>query len=208
MIDAGTDLRQQALVNNLDRVDLVLFTHVHADHVHGVDDLRMFNFLQMASIPCYADARAAAELRYRFSYIFEPDPTHQSTLPRLTLHEIDGEILAPTCKIIPIPIRHGRDDILGFRVGSFAYLTDVSFVPDSSMVLLAGVRTIIVSALMHHRHPTHFSVKQAIELADRLDVECAYLTHMTHSLDYNRLRQELPANVAPCYDGMVLYFDV
>lgn len=206
LVDTSTDLRQQALQNNLNRVDCVLFTHAHADHVHGVDDLRMFNFLQRSSIACYGDAQTVTDIKQRFGYIFKPKRDYPSTLPRLTLSPLTGPLPLAGGSIIPVPILHGRKTILGFRFGDLAYLTDISGVPETSLPLLMGVKHLMIGALMYHRHATHFSVAQAVAFSQQLGLPTTYLTHMSHNLEYAALAKELPPNVAPAYDGMVLYF--
>lgn len=206
LVDTSTDLRLQALDNHLPGVDAVYYTHTHADHVHGIDDLRMFNFLQRRPIPCYAAPPAAAHLRRTFPYIFDPDPRYPSPLPRILLEEFDGPIAHGEGHVVPVPILHGRERIHGFRIGTLAYLTDISGLPDEAWPLLDGVETAVIGALRHEPHPKHLSVAEAVELAERLGVARAVLTHMSPLLEYQRLRQELPGHVVPGYDGMPLRF--
>lgn len=207
LVDASTDLRIQALDNALPGVDTVLFTHTHADHVHGIDDLRQFNFLQRRRITCYGDARTTAHLRRIFPYIFDPDPRHPSAVPMLDLEEVCGPIACGRGAIVPVPIEHGREQILGYRIGSLAYLTDISGIPPESRPLLAGVRTVVLGALRHTPHPHHLTVDEACRLAEELGVARAVFTHMSHDLDYQSLRQTLPAGIEPGFDGLVLPFD-
>lgn len=207
LVDTSTDLRQQALDNGIDGVDHVIFTHAHADHVHGIDDMRMFNFLQMRSIPCWADAPTRMQLIERFAYIFAPKIEAPSAVPRLELRDWQGPIPIGKGYAQPIPIMHGREEILGLRVGNLAYLTDISELPESSLKLLAGVRTVILGALRYEPHPTHMTVAEAVATAQRIGAQRTILTHMSHNLEYQALARSLPPGIEPGYDGMVIGFE-
>jgi phosphoribosyl 1,2-cyclic phosphate phosphodiesterase len=204
LVDTSTDLRTQALDNNVRRVDAILFTHTHADHVFGIDDVRRFNNMQKSAIACYADGRTVASLRRMFSYIFEPPPQQGGGLPQLSLFEIAGAFTLGGAEIVPVPLFHGQLPILGFRVGSFAYLTDCNRIPDQSWPLLEGVRTVIIDALRHRSHSTHFSVTEAIDAVRRMRAERAYLTHISHDLGHIATNAQLPAGIELAYDGLVL----
>jgi phosphoribosyl 1,2-cyclic phosphate phosphodiesterase len=204
LVDTSTDLRNQALANDLRRVDAILFTHGHADHVFGLDDVRRFNQLQKGSIPCYADDETVNGLRRMFSYVFEPPRQKGGGLPQLSLFRIAGPFTLGGVEIVPVPLMHGHLPVLGFRIGSFAYLTDCNRIPDSSWPLLDGVRTIILDALRHRPHSTHFSVAESLEVVARLGVERAYFTHICHDLPHAQTCADLPAGVELAYDGLVL----
>jgi phosphoribosyl 1,2-cyclic phosphate phosphodiesterase len=207
LVDTSTDLRMQALANNVRRVDAILFTHSHADHVMGLDDVRRFNQMQKGSIPCYADAQTLHNLREMFSYVFNPPQQIGGGLPQLTLHAIDGPISIGGVGIVPIPLWHGKLPVLGFRIGAFAYLTDCSRIPDESWPLLTadgGVRVMILDALRHRPHSTHFSVSEAVDVARTLGVERAYFTHISHDLGHAATNAQLPRGVELAYDGLVL----
>jgi phosphoribosyl 1,2-cyclic phosphate phosphodiesterase len=204
LVDTSTDLRAQALACGMARVDAILFTHSHADHVMGLDEVRRFNILQRASIPCYGDARTLEELRKTFSYIFDPATARGGGLPQISLHEIDGPFTLGGLTITPIPLLHGARPILGFRVGGFAYLTDCNAIPESSWPLLVGVRTLVLDALRDRPHPTHFSVAEAIAVAARLRPERTLFTHICHDLPHAATCARLPAGVELAYDGQVL----
>jgi phosphoribosyl 1,2-cyclic phosphate phosphodiesterase len=207
LVDTSTDLRLQALANDIRRVDAILFTHHHADHVFGLDDVRRFNQMQRASISCYADASTVAGLRRVFSYVFDPPVQQGGGLPQLTLFSIAGPFCLAGVEIVPVPLMHGRLPILGFRIGSFAYLTDCNQIPDQSWPLLTadgGVRTLIIDALRHRPHPTHFSVSEAIDAVRRIGAERAYLTHICHDLPHAETCAQLPPGVELAYDGLVL----
>ncbi len=204
LVDTSTDLRAQALTYGVRRVDAVLFTHSHADHVLGLDEIRRYNILQKETIPCYADPRTANDLRRTFSYIFDPTTTQGGGLPKILLSHIGGPFSAGGVEIVPVPLMHGPRPILGFRVGAFAYLTDCNEIPEASWPLLAGVRTLVLDALRERKHPTHFSVGEAIAAAARIGADRTYFTHICHDLGHAATCARLPRGVELAYDGLVL----
>jgi phosphoribosyl 1,2-cyclic phosphate phosphodiesterase len=205
LIDTSTDLRAQALRHDVRRVDAILFTHSHADHVLGLDEVRRFNIVQKRSIPCYGDAHTLADLRRMFAYIFDPPAAAKGRVPQLTLFRVAGPFSLGGVEIVPVPLMHGPWPILGYRIGTFAYLTDCSVIPDDSWPLLAGVRTLVLDALRDRPHPTHFSVAEAIDVVARLTPERAYFTHICHDLPHAATCARLPAGVELAYDGLVLH---
>lgn len=208
LVDAATDLRQQALTFGVTRVDAVLFTHAHADHILGVDELRRFNALQGGSIPCWADALTWENLRRTFFYVFDGMPRQGGGIPQLEPRVIDGPFEVAGVRVVPVPVLHGRLPILGFRFGTFAYLTDCSAIPESSWALIAGVETLVIDALRHKPHPTHFTVAEAVGIVERLAPRRAYFTHMAHDLAHAETCARLPRGVELAYDGLVLDIDV
>jgi phosphoribosyl 1,2-cyclic phosphate phosphodiesterase len=202
LVDTTPDLRSQALAHNVRRVDAIVFTHSHADHVMGLDEVRRFNVLQKAVIPCYADERTLDDLRRIYSYIFHPDTPKGGGVPQVALARVVGEFCVGPATFVPVPILHGSRMILGYRVGSFAYLTDCSEIPERSWPLLRGVRTLIIDALRERPHPTHLSIDQALAIVDRLGPEKAYFTHMCHDLPHAATCARLPAGVELAYDGL------
>jgi phosphoribosyl 1,2-cyclic phosphate phosphodiesterase len=204
LVDTSTDLREQALRNNIRRVDAILFTHSHADHVFGLDDVRRFNQIQKAAIPCYADADTLENLRRMFSYAFEAPMQRGGGLPQLAPFRIGGPFTLGGVEVVPVPVFHGRLPVLGFRIGSFAYLTDCNRIPDESFALLEGVQTIIIDALRRRPHPTHFSVDEAIDVSRRLGAARAYFTHICHDLGHAETSAQLPPGVELAYDGLVV----
>jgi len=204
LVDTSTDLRAQALAYDVRRVDAILFTHTHADHVFGLDEVRRFNQMQKSPIPCYAERDAAATLRRTFAYIFEPPEQRGGGLPQISLFNIAGPFTLGGVDVIPVRVWHGRLPVLGFRIGSFAYLTDCNRIPDESWPLLSGVRTLVLDALRHRPHSTHFSVSEAIDVAARIGAERAYFTHICHDLPHAETCAQLPAGVELAYDGLVL----
>jgi phosphoribosyl 1,2-cyclic phosphate phosphodiesterase len=206
LIDTSTDLRQQVLTQGVLRIDAILFTHSHADHVMGLDDSRRFSQMQKGAIPAYADALTAASLRKTFYYVFEPATEKGGGLPQIELHTIDGPFSIGPIGIQPIPLMHGSRQILGFRFGDFAYLTDTNHVPDQAWPLLDGVNTIVLDALRHRPHPTHFTVAEALAVVERLKPAQTYLTHICHDLPHVATNQSLPSGVELAYDGLA--FDI
>jgi len=203
LVDTTPDLRAQALAHELDRVDAILFTHCHADHVMGLDEVRRFNVLQQAAIPCYGDAATLKELRRTFAYIFE-SADEGGGIPLIDLHAVAGPFSVGGERIVPVPVWHGRREILGFRVRDFAYLTDCSAIPDASWPLLEGLDTLVIDALRHRPHPTHFTVQQAVAVAARLGARRTWLTHICHDLPHAATNASLPDGVQLAYDGLVL----
>jgi phosphoribosyl 1,2-cyclic phosphate phosphodiesterase len=195
LVDTSPDLREQALRFGLLRVDAILFTHPHADHLLGLDDIRRYNNLQGATIPCYGDPDTITEIRRVFAYAFNPRQKGGG-IPQLALFPLGGACCLAGHTIVPVPILHGRLPIYGYRVGSFAYLTDCSAIPDASWGLLDGVRD--------RPHPTHFNVAQALEVVDRLRPERTLLTHICHDLGHAQTMGRLPAGVELAYDGLVV----
>jgi phosphoribosyl 1,2-cyclic phosphate phosphodiesterase len=204
LVDTSTDLRAQALTHNIRRIDAILFTHSHADHVLGLDEIRRYNAMQQAAIPCYADEPTLADLRRMFTYVFNPPSAVGGGLPQLTASRIMGPFVLGGVDIVPVPIFHGRRQILGFRIGAFAYLTDCSRIPDESWPLLDGVRVLVLDALRDRPHPTHFSIAEALEVVARLAPERTYFTHICHDLAHAATCARLPAGVELAYDGQVL----
>jgi phosphoribosyl 1,2-cyclic phosphate phosphodiesterase len=203
LIDTSPDLRAQALAYGVTRVDAVLFTHSHADHVMGLDEVRRYNVLQQTTLPCFADARTLADLRQTFSYVFRAQ-TAGGGVPHLSLFQLGGVFSLGGVEIIPVPIMHGPRPILGFRVASFAYLTDCNRIPDDSWPLLHGVRTLVIDALRDRPHPTHFTIAEALEVVSRLAPDRTFFTHICHDLPHAATNARLPAGVELAYDGLVL----
>jgi phosphoribosyl 1,2-cyclic phosphate phosphodiesterase len=204
LVDTSTDLRAQALANDVRRVDAILFTHSHADHVMGLDDVRRYNALQRGPIACFGDARTLADLRKTFNYVFSPSAIPGGGIPQLTLFDIGGPFSLGGVEVVPVPLLHGKRPILGFRIGGFAYLTDCSAIPDASWPLLASVETLVIDALRDRPHPTHFSVGEALQAIERIAPRRAYLTHICHDLPHAATCARLPAGVELAYDGLVL----
>ena len=205
IVDTTPDFRQQALTHGIRRLDAVLFTHAHADHILGFDDLRAFNMKQGESIPCYANGFCLDILRRTFYYAFDGLPRLGGGVPQVIAHEVAVEpFTVKGIRIIPVPLWHGRMPILGFRFGTFAYLTDCNRIPDESWPLVAGVDTLVIDGLRDEPHTTHFTVTEAVEAIARIAPRRAFLTHMTHDLGYADTNARLPAGIELAYDGLTL----
>jgi phosphoribosyl 1,2-cyclic phosphate phosphodiesterase len=200
-IDTTPDFRQQALREKIERLDAVLYTHAHADHILGLDDIRPFNAKQKSSIPVYASDETLAILRRAFAYIFEPQPG-ESSLPQVELHSIDGDLELFGARIIPIPAHHGPLTVYGFRIGPVAYLTDFSSVPESSKALLRDLDHLILDALRYTPHPMHSTVDQSLALVGELEPQHAWFTHICHDLGHEATNAKLPPNVRLAFDGL------
>ena len=204
LVDTSTDLREQALKQGVGRVDAIVFTHSHADHIMGLDDSRRFSQMQKGPIPCYADAATCESLRRTFFYVFDPATDKGGGLPQIQLNTITGPFNIGAIGLQPVPLVHGSREILGFRFGNFAYLTDCSRVPDHSWPLIEGLDILILDALRHRPHPTHFSVSQALEVVARIKPKQTYFTHICHDLPHAETNAALPASVELAYDGLRL----
>jgi phosphoribosyl 1,2-cyclic phosphate phosphodiesterase len=204
LVDAGPDLRTQALRHGVTRVDAILFTHGHADHILGMDDVRRFNAAMTEPMPCYGDARTLEDIRKTFHYVFDPHTPKGGGLPKLDLRLIDGPIRIADLGIQPIPLWHGVRPILGFRFDRFAYLTDCNRLDEAAWPLLEGLDTLVLDALRDTPHPTHFSLGEAIEAARRIGARRTFFTHMCHHLAHESTNARLPAGMALAYDGLVL----
>lgn len=204
LIDTTTDLRTQALSNGLERVDAVLYTHAHADHIHGIDDLRAFNLAAgNRAIPCYGSTETIGRIKRIFEYIFRKDGK-DGWKPNLTTTEINGPFDLFGDAVVPIEIMHGDAVILGYRIGKFAYLTDCSAIPAGSVAKLKGLEVLILGALRHKPHPTHFSIDEAIEASRAVGPKRTIFTHLGHNLDYAKDNHALPEGFELAFDGMAI----
>lgn len=201
LIDTSTDLRFQSLKNGLKRIDAVLFTHPHADHIHGIDDLRAFNMTREGPIPCYGSAYTIERIKVMFDYIFD-EGAHESWRPKLATTAVDSPFTVSGIDIAPIEIYHGKALILGFRIGKAAYLTDCSSIPPGSIEKLKGLDLLILGALRHKPHPTHMSIDEAVEVSRVIGARRTVLTHLSHAIDYTVENKKLPEGVELAYDSM------
>jgi phosphoribosyl 1,2-cyclic phosphate phosphodiesterase len=205
LIDTTPDLRTQLLRNPIPRLDFVLFTHSHADHLMGLDDIRPFNFRQRESIIAYANPNTAKAIRRAFSYIWDMSTQIGGGKPQLDLREVEEAFTHDGIEIIPIPVAHGEWTILGFRIGRFAYITDTNGVPPESRRLLEGIDILALDGLRPGpNHPTHFTIAQAVACAEEIGARETWLIHLAHEVDHEEAEAMLPAGIRIAYDGLVL----
>ena len=202
LVDTSPDLRQQCLRFELERVDAVLFTHAHADHVFGLDDLRPYCFRREDPIDCFGSAATLAQVEQTFAYVFDGVPSEGGGKPRVRSRPIDGTFEVFGLRFEALPVMHGSLEVTAYRTGSFAYVTDCSEIPRTSLERLRGLDVLILDALRYEPHPTHFSVAEAIEVAAEIGARTTYLTHMNHDIDYNAPQVDLPPGVELAYDGL------
>ena len=201
LIDTATDLRQQSLAHKIERIDAVLYTHPHADHIHGIDELRSFNMIQKRPIPCYGSEFTINRIRSMFNYIFAVEE-NDGWKPELETFLISAPFNLFGLLVQPINIYHGKMQALGFRIGKLAYITDCSQIPDDSKEELKNLDLLILGALRHKPHPTHFSIQEAVQIGAELKSKRVILTHLSHNLDYDETNKELPPGFELAYDGM------
>jgi phosphoribosyl 1,2-cyclic phosphate phosphodiesterase len=205
LVDTPPDLRSQLLREQVGIVHGVLFTHEHADHLMGLDDLRLFQFYLGGPVPLYCEERVEDRIRHSFDYAFRRRPeTHKGSAPSLSFQRISAEPFEVLgSRVVPIRMTHGpRFDVLGFRFGNVAYCTDTNGVPEDQQPLLDGLDVLILGALRRRSHPTHFSLSEAIEFAQKVNPQRTYFTHVSHELDYEATNAELPAGMELAYDGL------
>jgi phosphoribosyl 1,2-cyclic phosphate phosphodiesterase len=202
IIDSGPDFRAQVLRERIERLDALLFTHEHKDHTAGMDDIRAYNYLQHKSIPVYAEQRVLDQLKREFSYIFSGH--NYPGIPRVSLVPISNTPFAVDgIEIIPIRVLHYKLPVFGFRIGNFTYITDANAIPEEEMDKIRGSEVIVLNALRHESHISHFSLPEAVDILQELQPERAYLTHISHTLGTHReVENDLPSFIRLAYDGL------
>ena len=204
LVDTTPDLRHQALRHDLRHVDAVLFTHAHADHIMGLDDVRRYNVLSRQPMPLFGQAETLAEIRQTFRYAFDPSASRGGGVPSLRLWPVAGPFCVGRHEVTPVPVTHGPWRVLGFRVGRFAYLTDCNAIADESLALIEGLDTLVLDALRRKPHPTHFSLDEAVAMATRVGARQTWFTHIAHDLGHAATDATLPAGMALAYDGLTI----
>jgi phosphoribosyl 1,2-cyclic phosphate phosphodiesterase len=212
LVDTPPELRLQLLAAEVPRLDAVCFTHAHADHIHGIDDLRVFSARQRRPLAAYANAATVAALRSRFGYIFDPEyrPPEGTTRPEIRLSALEpgASVAVGTLELRTFTLPHGDMDVLGFRVGDLGYVTDAKEIPEPARAVLDGVRVLVLNALWYgNPHPTHFNVEEAVAVAQRIGAERTFLTHLTHRVRHGELLATLPPGIEPAYDGLIVDLD-
>ena len=204
LVDTTTDLRTQALRAGIRRVDAVLFTHSHADHIMGLDEIRRFNMMTKLPMPMYGMRGTLDDLRQTFGYVFASKAPKGGGVPDLRLWPLEGRCSFGATEVLPIPVQHGPWAVLGFRFGRFAYVTDCNGIPSSSVEALKGVDVLVLDALRHRPHQTHFSLDEAVAMAYQVGARQTYFTHIAHELGHVATCASLPAGMTLAFDGLVL----
>ncbi|HEX5831229.1 MAG TPA: MBL fold metallo-hydrolase [Gemmatimonadaceae bacterium] len=211
LIDTPPELRLQLVAANVDRVDAVLYTHDHADHTHGLDDLRAISVRRDGALPVYGSATTLERLARKFAYIFDPEvrPLPGTSKPEGRMHVLaDGETTRiGDADVTPVSVPHGLVSVFAYRIGPLAYVTDAKSVPEPALALLRGARVLVVNALFRTEHPTHLSIAEAVEVSRAVGAERTYLTHLTHDNFHADLESELPRGVTPAFDGLTVRID-
>ena len=206
LIDTPPELRLQLIATGIHRVDAVLFTHDHADHTHGLDDIRAISVLRDSPLPFYGPAETLASLAQKFPYVFDRSvlPVPGTSKPEGSARALEAGVAARigTLDVTPLAVPHGVIRVFGYRVGPVGYVTDAKSLPAEAVALLRGVKVLVLNALFHHSHPTHLSFDEAVETARRVGAERTYLTHLTHHDAHADLEAELPEGVFPAFDGL------
>ncbi|MDA3901442.1 MAG: MBL fold metallo-hydrolase [Spirochaetes bacterium] len=208
LIDCSKDFREQALVHKIDNITDILITHAHADHVFGLDELRVYNRLHKDSISLYMSQECDTSLRTLFTYIYAQPLQNGGGVSSLENHVVQPGIdfQASGFNIVPIPVMHGKLPIYGYRIGDLAYITDCSYISDESFELVRGVKVLVLGALRYQEHPTHFNLDQAVEAAKKIGANQTWFVHSAHNLEHDKVNSELPDNINLAYDGLCVRF--
>ena len=203
LIDTSPDLRTQAMREKLYWIDAVLFTHDHADHVHGIDELRTYNYLMRKPIPCYGSKQTINAIRKKFSYIFTYTQEGGGK-PAIDLHYVDKPFKFQDVTITPLHVIHGQMKVLGFRINNVAYITDCSYIPEKTYKYLKELDVLVMDCLREIKHPTHVNVEQSLAIVKKIGAKKTTLTHMSHDLEYESFKKMLPKNIEPAFDGLLV----
>jgi len=207
LIDSTPDFREQALREKITRIDAVLYTHAHADHILGLDDLRPLTFKREQKLPLYADDNTAKIIERMFAYVFDPVSTY-STRPQVTLHRLNGALELFGARFQPLKVLHGNSEITAYRFGTAAYLTDFSSIPDTTLNALHGLDVLFLDALRRRPHPTHSSLDESLKIVEKLAPRRAFFVHMSHELGHEETNALLPSHIRLAHDGLKLEFEI
>lgn len=203
IIDAGPEFRLQTLRAGIHRIDALMITHEHTDHIAGLDDLRSYNYAQEGPIPVYTSKRTENAIRHRFDYMFPPDKTPGSV--DLEFRSIERPVRDGDCTIVPLPVMHGRMQVMGFRINDISYITDVNHIPAETAKRIHGSKILIMSGLRWSpSHPSHFTIPEAIEVSENLEVEQTYLIHMSPFVNHKEVSKKIPSRVKLAFDQLAL----
>jgi phosphoribosyl 1,2-cyclic phosphate phosphodiesterase len=204
VFDTGPDFRQQMLRERINRLDAVIFTHAHKDHTAGLDDVRSYNFIQQSSMPVYGRPEVLDQIRVEFAYVFGEH--RYPGIPQIDLHELTYDpFVVKMTEFIPLPVRHLNMEVLGFRVGNFAYITDANFIPPATFERLSNLDVLVLNALQRDKHVSHFNLEEAIEIAGKINARHTYFTHLSHRMGtHSYVEKDLPQGINLAFDGLRL----
>lgn len=202
LIDVSSEFRISALRHGMTTLDMVLLTHGHSDHVSGLDDLRAFSQRSGKAVPILSNAATLADIRHRFAYAFDPVKAYGGGIPQYELREVSAPFQHGPWTITPLPVQHGPDTILGFRVNDFAFITDVTVIPESTLALMKGLDVLALDCLRKVPHSTHLALPQSLDYARRIAAKQTYFVHMAHEIEHEETERDLPAGVNLAWDGL------